>query len=120
MNAVGCSFGDDALQLPDLRFVCRHNQFAAAAVAYAALNAVVVQHLFALHTKPGLERAFWVVNASVYDLTVARAGACSDGVGGFKNHHLAALQSQRACDRQTHHTRTYDDAIDFIQLGSSL
>ena len=99
-------------QFIDLGGAGGHDQLAAALVADAALRAVVVQHLPALHAQPRLQRTLRVVNAGVNHFAVAGAGAGAKGVGGFQHQHFAPSQRQRARHGQAHHARADHHGVD--------
>jgi hypothetical protein len=118
IDAVGGRLLAYALQLRDCAWLV-HDQLAAAPVAYAAFGAVGIQQCLAFHAQPGLERALRVIDAGVDHLAVARTGARAYGVGGFKHHHLPALQGQRARHGQTHHARAHHHTIDLVHQRPS-
>ena len=119
VHAIGGSALLDGAQFIHLIGTGRHDELAAALVGDAALGAVVVQHLLALHAQTRFQRAGRVVDAGVDDLAVARAGAGAKGVGGFQHHHFAPLQRQRARHRQAHHAGADDHGVDLLRAHDS-
>ena len=80
--------------------------------------AVVIQELAAMRAQLRLERTCGVVNASVDDFAVARAGLGAKGVTGLQYQHLAPRQRQCTGYCQPHHAGAHHHTIHLLHAGA--